>query len=173
MRYKWMGIIFTCQFNRFVASTLYNYTQCFLADILSHAGGKCGIYTTFTTNEVHIYLANYQLWLHFKAFAPSQQLAVFINEGIAWINYIGRRFAESTGTINIAWHATSTLLTEQLTKVVVLANAFVSGREVTNNISSFQCQNRTGRDRCPHIFTYLHAKDGFWGFKQHVVCHGY
>ena len=55
----------------------------------------------------------------------------------------------------------------------MFSDALVGRRKVTDDISTFQRQDRAGGDGCPHILTDLHTKDGLGSFEKHIVRNGY
>ena len=119
----------------------------------------CGIGTTFRAQTFYIYLHGTHLVFHREPFALGKQFTILVNHRITTIHYILCTLAKTTTTIHISRNGTGTLLGNERLEVIVLANEFVAGREVEDNVCTSQCQRIAGRNRSPYVFTYLNAKE--------------
>ena len=150
-----MSIDIACQLERLGGDILGTDNQG-MGVALGIDKGRVGM--ALGAQTLYIDLCHPYLWLERETFTLSQQLSVFINQGIATIYYILRRFAKATRGIDVATHGASTLLSQERTEVAVLANKFGAGREVENDVGTSHREIVARRNGCPHVFAYLHTK---------------
>ena len=95
---------------------------------------KGGIVTTLATHTLEVYLRHYHLRFKGEPLAVIQAFAILVYHGIAAIDNILRTFAKTASGIDISAHGACTLLGEEAMKIDMLANQFVRGAEVENDI---------------------------------------
>ena len=110
------------------------------------------------TQALHVNLGSLQLWLEREAFTLDKQSAILENHGVATIHHILCRFAKATRGIDVATHGACTLLSHQRTQVVVLADEFIAGREVQDDVRTSHRQIVAGRNGCPDVLADFDAK---------------
>lgn len=88
----------------------------------------------------HIYFTDNHLSLERETLAASYQAAIFENQSVPCKHHIRSRLTEPTRTENITGNATSRLLADQRTQIVVLTNPFIIRRQIKQNFRTLQCQ---------------------------------
>ena len=101
---------------------------------------KGGIVTTLATHTFEVYLRHNHLRFKGEPLAVIQAFAILVYHGIAAIDNILRTFAKTASGIYISAHGACTLLGEEAMKIDMLANQFVRGAEVENDIGPGECK---------------------------------
>ncbi len=95
-----------------------------------------------------------------EPFAFSQQRTVLINQRAARIDDILRALAKTATAVDIARGRSGALLGHQAPQVVVLANEFVAGGQVEDEVGAGQGQHVAGGRGAPHVFADFDAEEG-------------
>ena len=132
--------------NQFRTDMLYGYLL-----MSPYAGRKRSVHQAFPSQAFHINLTDDQLFFERETFGSGKQTAVFVNQGIPRENHVGSRFTKTTGREYVSRQAPCRLLCQQRTEVLVLTDIFRIGRQVEDNLGSFQHQGRTRGYGRPYI----------------------
>jgi hypothetical protein len=97
---------------------------------------KGGIVATLATHTFVVYLRYNQLSIKGEPLTFLQAHSILVYHGIAAIDDILRTFAETASCIDISAHGACTLLGEEAMKIDMLANQFVRGAEVENDVGT-------------------------------------
>ena len=119
---------------------------------------KGGVLPALDTEFLHIDLHAADLRLEREAVALYEQLAILEDQCIAAIDDILRRLTETSTRIDVAADGARTLLSQERLQVGMLAQQFVAGREVEDDVGTSHCQIVAWRDGSPYILADLHAK---------------
>ena len=117
-----------------------------------------GVASALCPQAFNIYLSYLHLWCHRKARPALQQMAVLKYQCIAAIDYILGAFAKAGTRIDISSDGACALLSQQLAEIIVLANQFVAGRKIEDDIGTCQRKVIAGRRGGPDIFANFDTK---------------
>ena len=106
----------------------------------------------------HVNLCDLDLWLGREPICLTEQVPVFADDGIAAIDHVLGRLAETAAGIDVTAHRTCTLLAEQRAQVLVLPGQLVTGREVEHQVGTGHGQRIARRHRGPDVLADLNAE---------------
>ena len=116
------------------------------------------VLATLYAQLLNIDLALLDLGRETETIALNQQMSILENHSITAIDEILCGFAETAAGIDITADGAGTLLSQQGLEVSMLANEFVAGREVEDDVCTREGEIIAGRDGCPYIFADLHTE---------------
>ena len=110
---------------------------------------ESGVAQTIRLQSLHVNIGDGELFFERETFRRSQQTTVFSEDGSAGKDEVGTALSETRARIDVGTHIRGRLLLHQLTAVSLLANQFITGREVEDDLRTRQTELVTWRCRHP------------------------
>ena len=152
---KGMGIDITYKYEFLGGNSLGRDMQCMSTPLGIDEGG---VLTTLRTELLYVYLPDLYLWLEIEALTLGKDSSVLKDHRITTIYHILCRLSETTAGIYISANGTCTLLSQQATQIVVLADKLIAGREIKDDVGTGKGEIIAWRNGSPHVLAYLNTK---------------
>ena len=155
LRNERMGIDIPCKYEFLWGDGLSRDVQCMSTSL---GIDECGVLTTLRTEFLDIYLTYLYLRLERETLTLGKDLSILEDHSIATIYHILGRLSETTAGIYISANGTSTLLGQQTTQIVMLANKLIAGREIEYDVGTCKGEIIAWRYGSPYVLAYLNTE---------------